>query len=513
MKKILLVMLSIILVITMFSCDNATVSSEETSSEIVPAPLNLKENRVMATSENVENKVAKAFDGNMSTYWANGPCRTYINDSITVDLGENKDLSKIVVNWGTCRAIDYKIELSRGGVEFESVFEGKDMTEPTDEITLENKVGRFLKITVTKCDGKESLKVGVMIKEVEVYGETSQDQTLGAETQKIIPTRLVTFTEENTAVTNKSYAFNYMRWDGSELDFKTTGGSIIGILVHCDDSMLDINYSIDGSEFEKLELTYGEKEYILAENLEDKPHEVRIVRGSSAGNKAYTLKAAIIEDIADLEVGYEREYSCKLQILGDSITAGGLNMFTDTYGFKLSEQLNAQTIYNAIPGGKLYYETKSHVSISDMFESTEFYTLKDYDFEYQPDVVVLSSGFNDHGPWKRNTDPTYRANFEKAMEEKYFEFFCFIHEKIPNAKILYSLSAGIAKIDVVDKVVSAAKKRAVEKYPELVIEMMYMQEKIDVNQKDPELWHPGEKTHERDSYVYAAKIKEMLNLK
>ena len=186
----------------------------------------------------------------------------------------------------------------------------------------------------------------------------------------------------------------------------------------------------DGSEFKKLEITYGEKEYILAENLEDKPHEVRLVRGTTAGSKAYTLKAAIIEDIADLEVGYEREYSCKLQILGDSITAGGLNMFTDTYGFKLSEQLNAQTIYNAIPGGKLYYETKSHVSISDMFESTEFYTLKDYDFEFQPDVVVLSSGFNDHGPWKRNTDPTYRANFEKAMEEKYFEFFCFVYEKI-----------------------------------------------------------------------------------
>ena len=513
MKKILLVMLSIILVITMFSCDNEAVSSVETSSDAEPTPLYLKENRIFVTNENADTKAVKAFDGNEKTFWANGPCRTYINDSVTVDLGENKDISNIVLKWGSCRAIDYKIELSRGGVEYESVFEGKDMSGTIDAIALENKVGRFLKITITKCDGVESLQMGVMLNEVEVYAQTSQDQTLGAETEKITPTRLVTFTEENTFVTNKSYAFNYMRWDGSELDFKTTGGSIIGILVHCDDSMLDINYSIDGGEFKKLELTFGEKEYILAENLEDKPHEVRLVRGTTAGSKAYTLKAAIIEDTADLEVGYERKYSCKIQILGDSITAGGLNMFTDTYGFKLSEQLNAQTIYNAIPGGKLYYETKSHVSISDMFESTEFYTLKDYDFEFQPDVVVLSSGFNDHGPWKKNTDPTYRANFEKAMEEKYFEFFCLIHEKIPNAKILYSLSAGIAKIDVVDKVVSAAKKRAVEKYPELVIEIIYMQEKIDVNQKDTELWHPGEKTHERDSYIYAAKIKEMLNLK
>lgn len=516
MKRILLIALSLILVFTMFSCGDTTVStsSEDTVSTNEIEMLDLKNNRFSVSKENVGNKVNNAFDGDASTFWANGPCNANINEWVTVDLGANIDLEKVVIKWGTARANDIKIDVCRGGVEYKTVYEGKDLTPKTDEISFEEgTVGRYLKLSMTKCDGQTSQLVGVAVCEIEVYGKKSADTSLGDETQAIIPTKVVEMTQENTFVTNKSYEFNYLRWDGSELDFKTTGGRTIGLVVECLDSEIELNYSIDGSEFKILKVTSGEGEYILAENLEDKPHEVRIVRSSPARQKGVKIKSAIIEDTADLEVGYKREYALKMLILGDSITAGGLDFFTDTYGFKLSEQVNAQTIYNAVAGAVVHYIEHGDNIIPEMLKATEYGKEQDYNFEFQPDIILLSCGVNDRNPWHKSSDSEFKANFEKDMEETYFNFFCFLHEKMPNAKILYSLSSGLQKIDVVDKVVGAAKKRAVEKYPELVIEITYMEPKIDVTDNDPALWHPGEKTHDRDSYVYAEKVREMLNLK
>ena len=516
MKRILLIALSLILVFTMFSCGdtNVSTSSENTVSTNENGTLDLKNNRFSVSRENLGNKVNNAFDGDASTFWANGPCNANINEWITVDLGANIDLEKVIIKWGAARANDIKIDICRGGIEYKTVYEGKDLTPKTDEISFEEgTVGRYLKLSMTKCDGQTSQLVGVAVCEIEVYGKKSADTSLGDETQAIIPTKVVEITQENTFVTNKSYEFNYLRWDGSELDFKTTGGRMVGILVECLGNEIELNYSIDGSEFKVLKVTSGEGEYVLADDLEDKPHEVRIVRGSPARQQGVKIKSAIIEDTANLEVGYKREYALKMLILGDSITAGGLDLFTDTYGFKLSELVNAQTIYNAVAGGKVHYIEHNDNIIPEMLNSTEFGKEQDYNFEFQPDIILLSCGVNDRNPWNQNHDLEFRAKFEKEMEETYFNFFCFLHEKMPNAKILYSLSAGMQKIDVVDKVVGTAKKRAVEKYPELVIEMIYMEPKIDVTDGYEDMWHPGEETHERDSHIYAEKVKEMLNLK
>ena len=516
MKRVLLIVLSLVLVFTMFSCGDTSVStsSEETVQTNEIGMLDLKNNRFSASNETSGNKVNNAFDGDASTIWANGPCNSLINEWIIVDLGANIDLEKVVIKWGVSRASDIKVETCRGGVEYKTAYEGKDLTQQTDEISFEKgAVGRYLKLSMTKCDGQTSQLLGVVICEIEVYGKKSADTSLGDETQAIIPTKIVDLTEENTFVTNKSYEFNYLRWDGSELDFKTTGGRMVGIFVECPDSEIELNYSLDGSEFKVLKVISGEGEYVLAEDLEDKPHEVRIVRSSPARQQGVRIKGAVIEDTANLEVGYKREYALKMLILGDSITAGGLDLFTDTYGFKLSEQVNAQTIYNAVAGAVVHYIEHGDNIIPEMLNATEFGKEQDYNFEFQPDIILLSCGVNDRNPWNKNHDSQFRATFEKNMEETYFNFFCFLHEKMPNAKILYSLSSGIQKIDVVDKVVSAAKKRAVEKYPELVIEITYMEPKIDVTDNDPQLWHPGEETHDRDSYVYAEKVRKMLNLK
>ncbi len=515
MKRVLLIALSLILVFTMFSCGdtNVSTSSENTVSTNENGTLDLKNNRFSVSRENLGNKVNNAFDGDASTFWANGPCNANINEWMIVDMGANIDVSKLTLTWGLCRANDYKIELSRGGVEYSTVYEGKDLTGKTDEIALKNTVGRYLKITMTKCDAQNSQLVGVALCEVEVTGEKSKDQGLGNETDAIIPVKSVELTEENTFVTNKSYEFNYLRWDGSELDFKTTGGRIVGIFVECLGDAIDIIYSIDGSEFKELTLTLGEGEYVLADDLEDKPHEVRIVRDDTTRKKAIRIKGAVIEDTADLEVGYERETSCKIQIVGDSITVGGFDMFTKTYGFKLSELLNAQTIYNAVAGAKIHYLEHNDKIVPEMFLSTEYFTEQDYNFEYQPDLVLVSAGVNDCNVYNQSADADFKAQFEKNMEESYFNFFCTIHEKIPNAKILYTTGVGLGKVELLDRVITSVKKRMLEKYPDVVIETIYTEPKIDVTDGFGDMWHPGEKTHELHSHAMAEKVKEMLNLK
>ncbi len=516
MKKILSLVLALVLLFTLFSCDNTTTTQNgnDTSSQITQVTLLSQNKRVQASKEANGTKVNLAFDGDPSTYWSNGPCDAAVNEWVTLDLGQNVDLSNAKIKWGTCRAVDYKFEISRGGVEYQTAYEAKDATGKEDEITFEKgTVARHIKISMTKADSATASLVGMAICEIEVYGIPSKDQTLGSETQKITSTKIVPVTQTNTFVTNKSYEFNYLRWDGSELDFKTTGGTVVGIVVQgTDKDEVVLEYSIDGSEFKLLNILSGEGEYILEEKLEDKPHEVRIVRSSPARIKGVTVKSAVIEDTADLVEGYKREFSCKIQILGDSITAGGLEHFTNTYGFKMSEQLNAQTMYTAVSGGLVHYIKDGDNIIPEMFKATEFGGEEDYNFEYQPDILLLSSGVNDRNPWNENRDSAFRAQFEADMQKSYFDFFCFIHEKMPNTKILYSTSAGMVKLDPVDRVVTKAIAQAKEKYPDFVIEKIYMEAKIDVNQLDPVLWHPGEQTHDRDSYVYAAKVKEMLGL-
>ncbi len=518
MKKIIAFALSLVLIIALFSCGgNTPQTGDNTTSKTTEITNVAIGKRITASNENGDMKIANANDGDLGSIWASGPCEASINEWIVIDLGENIDLSTAKVTWGSCRAKDYKFEISRGGVEYTSPSEITDATAKTDDITFEKgTVARFVRLSMTKADPATSSLVGVAICEIEINGVTSDDQTLGSETQKIAATKLVDLTEENTFVTNKSYDFNYLRWCGSELNFKTTGGTIIGLVIEGtgNTNTVDLNVSVDGGEFVDftVESGSGKSEYILFENLEDKPHEVRVVRDTHSRIKGVTVHQAIIEDTAELEIGYAPQYDCKIQILGDSITAGGLAKFVDTYGFKMSEQLNAQTIYSAVAGGVVHYETHSDNVIPDMFLATEFGGKADYDFSFQPDIVLLSSGVNDRNPWQKNSDPAYREQFEINMQKSYFDFFCLIHEKVPNAKILYSTSAGMTSIEVVDRVVKKAIAQAKEKYPELVIEVIYMEAKIDVNQLDEALWHPGEQTHERDSHVYAAKVKEMLGL-
>ena len=56
-------------------------------------------------------------------------------------------------------------------------------------------------------------------------------------------------------------------------------------------------------------------------------------------------------------------------------------------------------------------------------------------------------------------------------------------------------------------------EQMLEKYPDVIIETIYTEPKIDVTDGFGDMWHPGEKTHELHSHAMAEKVKEMLNLK
>lgn len=113
-------------------------------------------------------------DGEETNVWSTGACDTNMTEWIVLDLGDNCDVKKVDIKWGMSASESYKIELSRGGYEY---------TEVKDEngVLITPATARFVKITLNGADAQYSKNFGVIIKEIEVYGNVSEDQSMGSE--------------------------------------------------------------------------------------------------------------------------------------------------------------------------------------------------------------------------------------------------------------------------------------------------------------------------------------------
>jgi hypothetical protein len=183
MKRTLALILALTLVLVSCGGNTNTTSSGDgttlsTSSEdIVQVDYGtvVSTGKTAKASVSAENMPSSHLtDGADTNVWSTGACDTNMTEWIVLDLGDNFDVKKVDIKWEMSAAKSYKIELSRGGYEY---------TEVKDEngVLITPTTARFVKITLNGADAQYSKNFGVIIKEIEVYGNVSEDKTMGNE--------------------------------------------------------------------------------------------------------------------------------------------------------------------------------------------------------------------------------------------------------------------------------------------------------------------------------------------
>ena len=90
------------------------------------------------------NASSNAVDGNGNTRWesAHGSDQEWIY----VDLGENHDISSMVINWESAYSSKYRIEVSQNASNWNTVYTDNNANGGTDQITLNAVSGRYVRV-------------------------------------------------------------------------------------------------------------------------------------------------------------------------------------------------------------------------------------------------------------------------------------------------------------------------------------------------------------------------------
>ena len=521
MKKILLFLLVFCFVITFTSCggDSTTssldmsqsVSIEDTSS-VEEKPTNLALNkRVYFSSQDVILGMfpAQAVDGDENTSWSSGTAEESIDEWIIVDLGKNYDLESVTVKWGASRAIDFAIEVSRGGVEFEELLSGKDATGSEDTVATD-KTARFIRVRCSRVPLLLDTYMGATIKEIEAFGEVSADQTLGDETEKMTVTKVVVPEESDVCAMGRRYTFNELIWTGAVYEFKCTG-SVAGAVIKGTAGQFEV--SIDGGEFTPYTIEGTIPiEYIFAEDLDEtKEHIVRIMKTGDAMHPSFTVEGVLVEDTADIVKGYSPEHDLKIEFVGDSLTSGETTpMYSYGYPYIIADTLNAE--FNVVSrGGMGLYR---HVQFGEQPPLAVFYAgtvvkTKDYTYDFDADLVVLNIGTNDGTNSGLCETDEERLEYRKAFEQKYVEMLETIHMANPRAAILCT-GGLMGEINGLKPYIESAVNTYKEQNPDVNVRLEFLP--LSTDRCAETNWHPGIEGHRTAAELLLPYIKEMLNI-
>lgn len=220
-----------------------------------------------------------------------------------------------------------------------------------------------------------------------------------------------------------------------------------GIAVNLSSSASEdyVNVSVDDGEPFVLAVTNRTERYMLAEGLDPGIHHVRIVKRLEGSKSYLTFSGFDYLDGKAAPTPAPRER--RIEVIGDSITAGYGNEGPDAWsGFKNAEE-NAAITYGALAAEALDAEATiigwsgmglhqdlgggTSLLMPEIYQRTlGTASATDWDFSQNiPDVVVINLGTND---FASSVDPA-------AFEASYVEFIHFIREKYPDAAILCTI--------------------------------------------------------------------------
>lgn len=255
-----------------------------------------------------------------------------------------------------------------------------------------------------------------------------------------------------------------MAWPGTYADVNFTGTSAAVVLKDVN-LQQDTHFAVivDGV-MKKITLRHtGEDDvYTAAEGLEDKPHTLRILKTLASHN--YIEFAGIIVDESAEVSNPQHKYDMKLEVYGDSVSAGELTeaLFYEghsdpphhsqydnvhfSYAMSLARKLNAE-LHDIAQGGIALFDGTGYfcadqltgmLSCYDKLEYSPYYPKKDWDFSrWQPDTVIIALGQNDANPEpERIKTPEYRRKWKDA----YIGFLNDLRSKYPGARFVLILT-------------------------------------------------------------------------
>ncbi len=256
-------------------------------------------------------------------------------------------------------------------------------------------------------------------------------------------------------------------WPASTIDTVFTGTSLaVALNNHNFQELTHFAVIIDGvmrKIFFESETNQTDSLYTIAENLEDKPHTLRILKTLAAHNYI-TFLGIVVDENAEVK-NPEHKYDCKLEVYGDSVSAGEVteaiyyegqcdpennqNRYDNAhfgYPMALARKLNAE-VHDIAQGGIALLDgtgyfvsdnLKGMINCYDRIQYSPYTETKPWDFaRYTPDYVIIALGQNDANPEpEKIKTPEYR----RMWKNRYIEMLSDLMKKYPNAKFMLILT-------------------------------------------------------------------------
>ncbi|MBO6140656.1 MAG: electron transporter RnfD [Ruminococcus sp.] len=268
---------------------------------------------------------------------------------------------------------------------------------------------------------------------------------------------------------SESYRFIYA---GSSVTIRFKGTYIAAVLANTMMSAneMSVGALIDGRltkcVFDNGWDNHDKQTVTLAEGLNDDWHTVTMFKRQAAYHY-FEFFGFELDENAQIEK-YEKNYALKLEVFGDSVSAGevveaveytassdpeGHNGQYDNayyaYPMITARNLNAEIHNNAQGGiaifdGTGYFHMPESIGVETTWDKLSYYPegpYSDWDFSrYTPDIVIMAVGQNDPHcegqPDRDITDPDYR----RKWKDKYMEITRSLMEKYPSAQFVFLLT-------------------------------------------------------------------------
>lgn len=348
--------------------------------------------------------------------------------------------------------------------------------------------------------------------------------------QSFLPTKEFVRPIGRTLIANDSL---WLVNSGTGCEFSLTGTSVT-VKLKPDSSFMNRNNQarvaiyVNGERVVDDMVDKMEKVYTVFESEEPKECTVRVVKLTEAPYSTFGISAITATCFGNILP--TKESDRLIEFVGDSITCGyGVDDLdashhfstttedaTKTYAYKTAEKLSADyslvsfSGYGIISGYSGDGKKQAEQLVPDFYDKmgNSFGTyLGDFipqetlwDFNRQPDAVVINLGTNDNSYVKGNS--AKKEEFTVA----YVSFLKQIREKNPDATLFATL--GIMGADLY-----ACVEDAVERYMNETGDTKVYAMKFDNQSAADGIaadWHPSEKTHEKAAEKLSQKIKEVM---
>lgn len=133
---------------------------------------NLAQGKTAFSSSNESNTytAVNITDGDSSSRWASSSNSS--TDWVYVDLGESKDISKVIINWENAYAAQFQVQISDDTAAWTDVYKTYNGTGGLQEISFDKTyTGRYVRVY---CTQKFNYQWGYSIYELGVYGKDSE---------------------------------------------------------------------------------------------------------------------------------------------------------------------------------------------------------------------------------------------------------------------------------------------------------------------------------------------------